>query len=220
MTNSTQKTTASILFWAVVFLHFTGILFLDDLRFFTKPFLMIALVMLYVVFVKKINYWVVGAIFFSFWGDVFLLDKTQYFVYGLASFLVAHILYIKIVATFITKIDFKKIMLASMPFVVFFVIFFLFLKDNLAEMLLPVIAYGIVISVFGAIAFLNYLQHKNKANLVLFLGAVLFIISDSIIAINKFYEAQEIYQFCIMATYIAAQFLICKSLIAIANKEG
>ncbi|MBL4643249.1 MAG: hypothetical protein JKY44_06630, partial [Flavobacteriaceae bacterium] len=43
--------------------------------------------------------------------------------------------------------------------------------------------------------------------------AILFILSDSLIALNKFYEPNELYGVTIMITYIFAQFLICKAMI-------
>jgi uncharacterized membrane protein YhhN len=214
MNKQTKKTAASILFLAVVFLHIYGIPFSDKLAFISKPFLITTLVIVYLVSVKKPNFWFVSALFFSFWGDVLLLFKEQFFVFGLASFLLAHILYIKITVSFIKKLSFQKIALVSLPFVIFLFSFLYLLKDNLGEMLLPVIVYGIVISTFGTIAFLNYLQEKSTANLWLFLGAIIFMTSDGLIAINRFYEPKEYYQICIMLTYIIAQYLICKAVIA------
>lgn len=214
MTKQIKITTALILFLAVVFLHLTGILFYEKLAFISKPFLMVTLVIVYLVSVKKANFWFVSALFFSFWGDVLLLFKEQFFVLGLASFLIAHILYIKIVSTYIKKISFKKVVLASLPFVVVLCLLLFLIKDNLGEIKIPVIIYGLVISCFGAFSLLNYQQEKNKANLGLFLGIVIFIISDSIIAINKFYVPTENYQLYIMITYILAQYLICKAVIA------
>lgn len=87
------------------------------------------------------------------------------------------------------------------------------LKNHLGELLIPVIIYGIVISVFGIVATLNYITNKSKANLWLFFGALFFIASDSMLAINKFYQPKEIYAVLIMLTYIIAQFLICKAMI-------
>lgn len=214
MTKQTKIATASIFFLAVVFLHITGILLEQKLAFISKPFLMISLVIVYLVSVKKPNFWFVSALFFSFWGDVLLLFKEQFFVFGLGSFLIAHILYIKITSEFFKKISLQKVLLVSLPFVVFLFSFLYLINENLGVMKIPVIIYGIVISSFGAVALLNYVQEKNAPNLWLFLGAIIFIISDSLIAINRFYEPKEMYQICIMLTYIVAQFLICKAVIA------
>ena len=218
MSKQNKITTASILFLAVVILHIIGVLKSESLAFFTKPFLMICLVIIYLVSVKKANFWFVSALFFSFWGDVLLLFKEQFFVFGLASFLLAHIFYIKITSVFIKKISLQKVLFVSLPFVLFVALFITLIIDDLGEMLLPVIFYAVVISSFGAIALVNYLQEKSTANLWLFLGAIIFITSDSLIAINKFYSPNELFQLCIMLTYIVAQYLICKAVIA-KNKD-
>lgn len=214
MTKQTRITTASILFLIVVFLHIAGVMFNEELAFLSKPFLMISLVLVYMVSVKKPNFWFVSALFFSFWGDVLLLFKEQFFVFGLGSFLLAHILYIKITSKFIKKISLQKVILICLPFLVFLISLIFLINENLGEMKIPVIIYGIVISSFGAVSLLNYNQEKSTTNLWLFLGAVIFIISDSLIAINRFYKPKEMYQVCIMITYIVAQYLICKAVIA------
>ncbi|QTE22417.1 lysoplasmalogenase [Polaribacter cellanae] len=214
MTKKNRIAAVSLLFIVVVIFHLYGLLQNNTLAFFTKPFLMITLVIIYLVSVKKPNFWYVSALFFSFWGDVFLLFKQEFFLFGLASFLFAHLLFIKISARFLKKIKPQKIRIVSIPFVIIFISLLWLLIDNLGDFLIPVIVYGITISTFGAVTLLNYVQEKSTENLWLFLGAFIFIISDSVLAINKFYEAKEIYGIIIMVTYIVAQYLICKALIA------
>jgi uncharacterized membrane protein YhhN len=75
-------------------------------------------------------------------------------------------------------------------------------------MRIPIIIYGVVISSLGSISLLNYIQEKSKVNLWLFLGIIIFIISDGLIAGHKFINPNEIYQICIMLAYIIAQYLI------------
>ncbi|ARV14733.1 hypothetical protein BTO07_06030 [Polaribacter sp. SA4-12] len=179
----------------------------------TKPFITILLAVVYLSAVKKPSFWYISALFFSFWGDTFLLFKDQFFLFGLVSFLMAHILYIKISSGYLRKIGFTKIITASIPFVLVFGSIVLLIKDNLGDMLIPVIIYGIIISAFGTLTLLNYLQQKTTENLWLFLGALIFIISDSFLAVNKFHEAREMYGVTIMVTYIVAQYLICKAMI-------
>lgn len=52
-----------------------------------------------------------------------------------------------------------------------------------------------------------------------FLGTIIFIISDSLIALHKFYEPKQFYSITIMLTYIVAQYLICKAIIAITSEQ-
>ncbi len=214
MTKQIKNIIASIAFLAVVALHILGLLFNENIAFLSKPFLITTLVIVYLVGVEKPSFWYVSALFFSFWGDVLLLFKNQFFIYGLASFLLAHIFYIKITVSFIKKVSFQKIVIACLPFVAFLFAFLCLIIDNLGEMKIPVIIYGVVITSFGALAFLNYIQEKNTSNLWLFLGTVIFIISDSLIALHKFYEPKQFYSISIMLTYIVAQYLICRAIIA------
>ncbi|WP_242178782.1 lysoplasmalogenase [Polaribacter marinus] len=213
MNKKTKRILTSTFFLIVVILHVYGLLGHEMLAFYTKPFLMISLVLVYLGATKKANFWYVSAVFFSFWGDVFLLFKEQFFIHGLASFLFAHVLYIKISAEFLKKINLQKAAFISVPFVIFLVGLIFLIKDSLGEMLFPVIIYGITISSFGAVTLLNYLQKKTTENLWLFLGAIIFMASDNLIAINKFYEPKEFYGITIMLTYIIAQYLICKAMI-------
>lgn len=213
MTKKTRAIIASVFFLIAVTLHIYGLLNHEMLAFSTKPLLMVTLVLVYLASVKVPDFWYVSALFFSFWGDVLLLFKDQFFVLGLASFLLAHILYIKITTGFLKKISLQKVTLVSLPFVIFFFSLLYLIKDNLGEMLLPVIVYGITISSFGAVTLLSYVQEKTTENMWLFLGAIIFITSDSLIAINKFYEPKAMYGISIMVTYIVAQYLICKAMI-------
>jgi len=111
----------------------------------------------------------------------------------------------------------KKI-IASVPFVISFSALLSLLKDSLGEMLIPVVVYGMVISVFGAVALLNNLIFKSKSSLYLFSGAVFFVVSDSLLALNKFYQPQEYYPVIVIITYMVAQYLICKSVIENSEK--
>jgi len=197
------------LFFSVSFLDIIGVILQDSwLQLIFKPLIMPSLILLYVVRVKSRNYWYVAAMFFSFLGDVLLLDKNNMFLYGIAAFLITQLLYVLIIAKDLPRSDFKTKALALLPFLFFFTGLISILKDGLGEFLIPVIIYGLAISIFGFVSLLNYLLKKDRASLTLLIGAILFILSDSMIALHKFYEPQAIYPSAIMITYIAAQFLI------------
>ncbi len=210
-----KKTGAFLFFLLVSVADLYAILVHNEtIEFVAKPLLMVSLAILYLVSVTKPNFWYISALFFSFWGDSLLLFKDQYFVFGLASFLLAHVFFTTVSSSYLKRISKGKIISHSVPFLLFLVFLLWMISGNLGEMLLPVIVYGIVISVFGVVSFLVYTQEKSTENLWLFLGALIFIASDSVLAINKFYESQEIFGVIIMVTYIIAQFLICKAIIS------
>jgi len=85
---------------------------------------------------------------------------------------------------------------------------FYFFKDGLGDLFIPVIIYMFVILMMLTTAFLREgTVPKNSYNLV-FLGAIFFIISDSLLALNKFYSPLPLSGIWIMTTYSIAQSFI------------
>lgn len=209
------------LFVFAVILDIVGIITGNQLmRFIFKPMIMLLLMMYYSVIVEPENRLYLAVLFFSFLGDVFLLfDSKINFILGLASFLIAHVLLIKIVVGVLKKSTMNQKIRAITPFaVIFFGLVFL-LKDNLGELLIPVIIYAFIITVFGVVSFLNYLTEKSIPNLLLLGGATFFILSDSTLAINKFYQSEAYFPVFIMITYVLAEYLICRFMIFEGKKE-
>jgi len=142
------------------------------------------------------------ALLFSAAGDITLsLGSGEFFVFGLGFFLIAHIVYIVTFAR-----DFK-VQKSRTPIVVILVIYALamaiIMMPSLKEMALPVYVYLAVITTMGIFATFRNSVHK----LVLY-GAILFIVSDSMIAINKFLTPVPASDYFVMTTYYLAQFLI------------
>ena len=81
---------------------------------------------------------------------------------------------------------------------------------GLGSMKIPVIIYAMTISFFGIVSLLLYLQSKTKISLLLLVGVLIFISSDTILALNLFYKTQLFYPLLIMMTYVLAQYLICR----------
>ena len=215
MTKQTKITVASIVFLVVAITDVYVVITQNKtIEMIFKPLLMTSLAVVYLVSVKKPSFWLLSALFFSFWGDVFLLDKANFFVFGLASFLVAHVVYVKITTSFLYKDSAVRILTSAIPFVLLFVGLLGLIYNNLGDMLLPVLVYGIAISTFGTAALLNYRQQKTTANTWLLLGAILFIASDSLIALNNFYMPKPLFNIAIIVLYIVSQYLIVKAIMA------
>jgi uncharacterized membrane protein YhhN len=89
-----------------------------------------------------------------------------------------------------------------------------YLYAGLAEMKLPVILYAIIILTMLTAA-INRIDKVNKISYYLVLsGAILFVISDSSIAIAKFSHPFKSSGIVIMSTYVVAQYLIVIGYIA------
>lgn len=180
---------------------------------FFKPLLMILLIFYYLFSVSKINRWLVVGLFFSFLGDVFLLNQEKYFVFGVASFLVTHVLYIKALFSYIKVKSFIKIIALSLPFLLYFVSIMSIISSNLREMFYPVLEYGIVISVFGGVTLVLFLEEKSKANLLLLLSSISLALSDSFILLNLYHNYSKKLDFFVILLYILSQYLIVSGVI-------
>ncbi|MFD2638002.1 lysoplasmalogenase [Piscibacillus salipiscarius] len=148
-----------------------------------------------------IHYAVVIGLIFSLIGDVTL----HWFVIGLSAFLLGHIFYM---AGFITK--FKPSLVRGMtivPLVIYSYILGNGILNSLTDSSLsfPITLYIIVISAMAWTAIMT-------RNLYAAIGAVLFVISDSILAWNLFVTTIPLSSILVMSTYYSAQFLIVFSL--------
>lgn len=176
-----------------------------------KPMLMTTLFGYYYLNKKSDNLFFVLGLLFSLFGDLFLLGSGElYFILGLIFFLIAHVFYIIMVFKILLEIKLKDFMIAGIPYLLIFLILINVLYDGLGSMKIPVIIYAMTISFLGVFSLLLFLQSRTKTSLLLLFGVLIFITSDTILALNLFYEKQSFYPILIMTTYVMAQFLICK----------
>lgn len=149
----------------------------------------------------------IGALLFSLAGDVFLMLPGNYFIPGLASFLVAHVFYIALFRQGQAWFPSKRALLVVLGVgAVMYAIVWSGLRDPVLKM--AVAAYVTVISLMAAQAIGRAKVLGNAAARWVALGACVFMVSDSLIAINKFVMPVELSSLWILATYYAAQVLI------------
>ncbi len=216
-----MKNISRTLFWTDTILHLLSIIFeLDLLRLITKPLLMVflGLYLYYSVPMNRFTQLMLIGVAFSMIGDTMLMFEAKpiYFVIGLGAFLIAHVFYIlgmSVFPRFKEGLLMKHFWLA-IPMVAYSTFLLYFLLPALGDMTVPVVIYSIVIFLMGLSAINMFRRTSPEAAQLLMFGALLFILSDSVIAINKFrYEALEIPfpSLVIMFTYILGQFLIVES---------
>ena len=187
----------------------------ETLRYISKPLLMPLLLVFFIfqtkIFASSLKKWIILALLFSWTGDVLLMfesTNSNFFIFGLAAFLIAHVFYILFYENVIRKEGSNKNYWWFLPVIIYYIALIYILSPNLGDMKLPVRIYGIVIS-YMLIQALQTGRIKNPGAATLMItGAVLFITSDSILAINKFYESFEYAGIAIMLTYGIAQLLI------------
>jgi len=140
-------------------------------------------------------------------GDIFLdLDRKSFFLEGLISFLIAHLLYIALFLRSMT-ISIKNRapeLLAAVAITVTLAILFSTMNSS---MKVPVLLYLAVISSMNIIAMINSSLDRSVG-----IGAFLFLCSDSIIAITTFFYPVPHSTLVSIPLYFVAQFVIISSL--------
>jgi uncharacterized membrane protein YhhN len=178
-----------------------------------KPLTMVFIILIAVLKTKAspafYAFAIIAGLVCSTAGDIFLMLPTDQFILGLVSFLIAHLFYIS-AFTYGSKI--RHAPWALIPFVIFGILIYVILFPYLGAMKLPVAAYILVILVMGWRAWERWSQTAERTALFAFIGAVLFIISDSILALNRFREPFAVARALNLSTYFAAQCLIALSI--------
>lgn len=188
-----------------------------DVDTFLKPILIPLLIMFVLVQRQRLFMpLVIGALVFSSLGDVFLLsDAELFFMLGLGSFFIAHILYCWIFTSAIRReFTFKVNLWVLVVILTYLVVFLGYLWSSLGDLLIPVVAYALIISTMLFLAWSWHLSARINSTLIVFVGAILFVVSDSLLAISLFKAPFFMDHFWVMFTYLSAQLLLIHGLMS------
>jgi uncharacterized membrane protein YhhN len=155
------------------------------------------------------------ALVFSWAGDI-LLEFTGagelFFLAGLLSFMVTQILYSVIFAKTMGTSVTASMLPMVLPVLVYGMLLNGWLYPDLGSMRVPVIIYSLVILTMLALALIRAVSGSAEGRYLVLTGAILFVMSDSLIAISRFAHPIAGSGILIMATYITGQFLIIKGI--------
>lgn len=190
----------------------------SSLRFYSKPLILLGLILYFYQISKPISTTllaksILAALIFSWIGDILLMWPSL-FVYGLGSFLMAQICYIigfKLAQNTILRreeVNFIKSFFYNLPIYIAAALVFYLVNPNLGNLKIPVIAYILVIVSMVATARDRFKKCSPASFWQVFIGAVLFFVSDGIIAISRFFRDFPESGILIMGTYATAQLLI------------
>ena len=177
-----------------------------------KSELMPILALFYWCNAPEVNPFIMAALFFGWIGDLFLLkkEKTVYFLAGTAAFLIGHIFYILTfakISNFYKNVPPFAWLILAVGIVLLFAAYFIVLQYK-KIMILPGLIY------YSAVIFLNFTiaccySHLNQtAFTVTLLGSLLFLISDSLLALRSIAKKLPPHTPLIILTYVPAQFLL------------
>jgi uncharacterized membrane protein YhhN len=191
----------------------------QEVRYWLKPMIMISLLMWSFISqdrrpVQRKVLFQVG-MFFACLGDCFLMFKG-YFLTGLVAFLVMQVAYI---LTFLPEVSLaqggagvgRKLFVALVLGGGILWVVFPHLSELSLRVGVPVYALTITCMAFVASLRSNGVSRSSYRWVVV--GALLFLLSDTLIAINSFVHDVRYHHFFIMTTYTIAQYCIVKGML-------
>lgn len=180
------------------------------LYFILKPLTMLMIIALPLLEIRSeyspYAYLIVMGLVISLLGDLFLLFPDKYFTNGLYSFFVAHVLYIFAFNQNINEYCFAILI----PIVAYIFFVAKILIPKVGGLKYPVLAYILIVSTM----LFSALNMDTQLGAISFIGvgAILFTISDTVLAFNKFYKKFRIAEPIILSTYFIAQLLFTLSI--------
>jgi alkylglycerol monooxygenase len=155
-----------------------------------------------------------AALGFSIAADAWLMFPG-FFIQGLASFLIAHLFYIALFKQGVRWFPSKPVLAACLTYGA---AMYAYLLPHLgAGLQIPVAAYVFIIALMGAQAIGRAVQLKTTSSKWVAAGSLLFMASDSLLAINKFVLPIPLSPLWILGTYFSAQLLIAKNTLSVKS---
>ncbi|MFZ5970800.1 MAG: lysoplasmalogenase [Bacteroidota bacterium] len=217
-----MKTFFRYAFFAVAFLVLLAELISSTLLYqVSKPLIMVTLLAYYLSAQPALqrSLVLIIALLFSWAGDVLLMFSGDlFFMLGLSGFLLSHVFYV--VAYRQHKktdgVGFLGVQKArySFPFILVGTGLLTILYPVLGPMKVPVTAYAAVLVAMALAALFRFGFTSTRSFGWVLTGAILFLVSDSTLAINKFLQPVPYSGLLIMSTYMAAQYMIVEGLLA------
>ena len=163
---------------------------------------------------------VVLAFFFSWTGDILLMlawKSDLLFFAGVGSFFLSQLTYIQVFRQFGCSKGRGFILrnpLWLIPFLAYLAGIYFYLAPDIEGIMKPIIALYAISLMSMAIAALNRKGLVVAGSFsILFAGSLFFMLSDSLLAINKFSAPLPHSGFLVLSTYMLAQYLIMVGLV-------
>ncbi len=189
---------ATITYLAAMFSGWTAVAYA------AKPLIVVSCLGLAASATGSMRPWVMAGLAWSLGGDVALMLPGDYFVVGLALFLVAHLCYI----VAFTRGGWRATPIPALIVGAYLMLMVTLLVPSLGPMRAPVVAYATVISLMVWQALERAAALHTTAARMVALGAVMFIVSDTALAVNRFMTPLPFERLLVIATYALAQYAI------------
>lgn len=183
------------------------------LRACTKVFLLSLLLVWYLLAAEVPMALFALALAFSWLGDVLLIPEgTKWFVAGGIAFMVSHMCF---VFSYNQHVDFSSmpvwvILVAGAAYLTAALLVFKGLRPHLPNALFwPMLLYLLINGTMNCFALYQLVSEPCLATAIVYVGAVLFFTSDSLLFYTRFKKDTKLKShFAVMFTYIVGEFLI------------
>jgi hypothetical protein len=168
---------------------------LTNVVFVLKPILIPSLMVLYLATIKNKNYWYLGALFFAFGSNVFLLFSDQkLLLFGLLFFLFYRIASIITILKISDKMFILPTILGTIPFLIIFSYLLNIVMSPSNPNFYPSVVNGIFISIFSGMGLSNYILNDNKQNSWLIISTLLFTFLVFLFMFQNFYIKNDLFK--------------------------
>lgn len=186
----------TILYFIIALVEITAEYFLyQPALFVLKPLIPTTLLLLYWMESKKKNFAFLLAILFSTITNILFIPNTDNCLfYGIISFAIFRILSIYIVFKLQNIKDYIPLFIATAPFLLIFSYLFTETTDIPENSVFIIVFQNIMISIFAGVALSSYVMNDNKQNSILFISALLFVMLQFVVFIEKYFLTNEYQQ--------------------------
>lgn len=202
------------LFFLIFLLDALGVIFPDNInRMYTTYFPLPALLFLYFFSVKKLNWYFVMAIVFTYLGVIYF-NTAAYYKMGLVFYAIGVFLYVIISLKHAAIISTKSIFIATIPFLIVYLVPLMLYADAVrVDIFNYIMLYVFFVGFFFLISSLIYINQRNKNNIWLLCSGVLFLISTIMHGYNMFFGYVRLLELGVVVTFILMHYAMYRYVI-------
>ncbi|MGL2966046.1 lysoplasmalogenase family protein [Flavobacterium sp. XGLA_31] len=160
-----------------------------------KPFVTMLLLVLYCTKSEQPSKLFVTVLSLSLVTNLlFIPNKPIYLYYALIVFTIHRVLELYLIFSLQKVKDYIPLIIATAPFMLIFFYLFMETQDIPEESYMLLVIQNILISLFAGVALSSYVMDDNKQNSILLISALLFVMLQFSVFVEKFYLANEFQQ--------------------------
>ena len=157
-----------------------------------KPLIPLLLIVIYYIDSDNKNMVFIVALLLSLITNILFIPNTpNYLFYGVLVFTIHRITIIYLIFSFQKVNDFIPLIIATTPFLLIFFYLFLETGEIPQNSIYIIIFQNLLISLFAGIALSCYFMNDNKQNSILLISALLFVMLQFVIFIEKYFLTNE-----------------------------